>query len=98
MVRLRSGLWPAELGFERGDSEAARERARETAKARSKSQPIQAATAGSVFRNPEGDYAARLIESAGFEGCSGGGRLSFQNCMPISLLIKARRKLAILNN
>ena len=62
----------AELGFERGDSEAARERARKTAKARSKSQPIQAATAGSVFRNPEGDYAARLIESAGLKGAQVG--------------------------
>ena len=40
-------------------------------------QPIQTANAGSVFRNPHGDYAARLMDSAGLKNTSiGGARFS----------------------
>ncbi|NKB75924.1 MAG: UDP-N-acetylmuramate dehydrogenase [Gammaproteobacteria bacterium] len=40
---------------------------------RSASQPIQSANAGSVFQNPEGNFAARLIEQAGWKGEKIGG-------------------------
>jgi UDP-N-acetylmuramate dehydrogenase len=44
---------------------------------RSASQPTQQANAGSVFRNPPNDYAARLIETAGLKGeCIGGACVS----------------------
>ena len=36
-------------------------------------QPLQLPNAGSVFRNPAGDHAARLIESCGLKGLQRGG-------------------------
>ncbi len=46
-------------------------------KKRASTQPIQTANAGSVFRNPKGDYAARLLETAGLKGFAlGGARFS----------------------
>lgn len=44
---------------------------------RGASQPTQQPNAGSVFRNPANDYAARLIESCGLKGlCIGGACVS----------------------
>lgn len=40
---------------------------------RLRTQPLQLACAGSVFRNPDGDHAARLIEAAGLKGTREGG-------------------------
>jgi UDP-N-acetylmuramate dehydrogenase len=36
-------------------------------------QPLNLPNAGSVFRNPPGDHAARLIESCGLKGLARGG-------------------------
>src|SRR5437867_805577 len=36
-------------------------------------QPLQLPNAGSVFRNPPGEHAARLIESCGLKGLQRGG-------------------------
>jgi len=51
-----------------GEDFNGRARIRSLLDKRSASQPIQSANAGSVFRNPEGDFAARLIEQAGLKG------------------------------
>lgn len=40
---------------------------------RLESQPLEYPSAGSVFRNPEGDFAGRLIEEIGYKGKSIGG-------------------------
>lgn len=40
---------------------------------RLRTQPLQLACAGSVFRNPEGHFAAKLIEEAGLKGLKVGG-------------------------
>lgn len=40
---------------------------------RLRTQPLKQATAGSVFRNPPGDYAARLIQEAELKGFQIGG-------------------------
>lgn len=48
-------------------------RIRELIKTRGVSQPVQSANAGSVFKNPKNDHAARLLEQAGMKGQRIGG-------------------------
>jgi UDP-N-acetylmuramate dehydrogenase len=48
-------------------------RIRELLKTRGNSQPVQSANAGSVFKNPENNFAARLLEEAGMKGVAEGG-------------------------
>lgn len=63
----------ARFRLARGDGEAARHRIKDLLERRIASQPLQLPNAGSVFRNPRGDHAARLIEAAGLKGVSVGG-------------------------
>ncbi len=63
-----------------GDGQASRLRIRELLEKRIASQPLQLPNAGSVFRNPPDDHAARLIEAAGLKGMAvGGARVSEQH-------------------
>ena len=63
--------------FPVGESSAARARIRELLARRIATQPLSLPNAGSVFRNPEGDHAARLIETCGLKGHAiGGARVS----------------------
>jgi len=63
--------------FPAGDSRAARARIRELLAQRIATQPLSMPNAGSVFRNPPGDHAARLVESCGLKGFTiGGARVS----------------------
>lgn len=64
------GAW---LKLETGDVEAARQAIKELMEKRSATQPLQLPNAGSVFRNPPGGHAARLIENSGLKGKRIGG-------------------------
>ena len=55
-----------------GDGGVAREKIKTLLARRVKSQPLQLPNAGSVFRNPPGDHAARLIELCGLKGLARG--------------------------
>jgi UDP-N-acetylmuramate dehydrogenase len=61
------------LAFEKGDPARVRQEMRDRLVRRKKTQPIALPNAGSCFRNPEGDKAARLIEAAGAKGWREGG-------------------------
>lgn len=59
----------------RGNGSESRNRIRELLAARICSQPLGLPNAGSVFRNPPADYAARLIEACGLKGRRIGGAM-----------------------
>ena len=68
------GEWflAARLRFEKRAAEGDGE-VRELLERRRATQPIGAWSCGSVFVNPPGDHAARLIEASGLKGCASGG-------------------------
>ena len=57
----------------RGDGDASHKRIKALLQKRIAAQPLNLPNAGSVFRNPPGDHAARLIESCGLKGRRIGG-------------------------
>lgn len=64
------GEWfvAAHLRLQPGSARAGAARIRELLARRAATQPIGQPNAGSVFRNPPGDHAARLIEASGLKG------------------------------
>lgn len=68
------GAW---LRLDPGDGEISRREIKSLLERRMASQPLNLPNAGSVFRNPPGDHAARLIEACGLKGRQiGGARIS----------------------
>jgi UDP-N-acetylmuramate dehydrogenase len=69
------GEWflSAELALESGDVQAAQLEIKRLLERRAATQPTQQPSCGSVFRNPPGDHAARIIESLGLKGMRIGG-------------------------
>jgi len=58
-----------------GDRANAVRRIKEMANERIKKQPLAQPNTGSIFRNPPGDFAGRLIEAAGLKGRAIGGAM-----------------------
>jgi len=63
----------AEFQLQTGDKEKAKARRKELLLKRNQSQPVELPNAGSIFKNPPNDFAARLIEQAGLKGLTVGG-------------------------
>lgn len=61
------------LKFETGDGALGAEQIRQLLDKRAQTQPTGLPSCGSVFRNPDGDYAARLIEASNLKGFRKGG-------------------------
>lgn len=67
----------AVLDLAQGDSAAALQQIKTLLDKRAQTQPVNQPSCGSVFKNPEGGYAARLIEQSGLKGYAiGGARVS----------------------
>jgi UDP-N-acetylmuramate dehydrogenase len=56
-----------------GNAEVSQQKIKQLLATRLASQPLNLPSAGSTFRNPHGDFAARLIEASGLKGYQIGG-------------------------
>jgi UDP-N-acetylmuramate dehydrogenase len=63
----------AQLILQVGDTCVSQQKIKGLLEKRAKTQPTNQPSCGSVFKNPNGDYAARLIEHAGLKGFAIGG-------------------------
>ena len=91
------------LGLAAGDAHESAQKIKALLAQRLNSQPLNMPSAGSTFRNPAGDYAARLIEASGLKGYIVGGaqvsekhanfivNIGGANALDIELLIKHMR-------
>jgi UDP-N-acetylmuramate dehydrogenase len=78
-VKGADGEWflSALLQLPEGDTTASQQKIKGLLEKRNQSQPTNQPSCGSVFKNPTGDYAARLIEQTGLKGyCIGGACVS----------------------
>jgi UDP-N-acetylmuramate dehydrogenase len=70
---LKGGLVvEATIQLERGDGEAAKALMAKLTRERGETQPIKTKNCGSVFKNPPGDSAGRLVQAAGLKGAREG--------------------------
>lgn len=63
----------AELRLEYGDTALSQQKIKTLLERRNQTQPTNQPSCGSVFKNPPGDFAARLIEACGLKGYRIGG-------------------------
>jgi len=70
---LKGGLVvSATIQLERGDGEEAKALMARLTRERAETQPIKTKNCGSVFKNPPGDSAGRLVQAAGLKGAREG--------------------------
>ena len=62
----------ATVRLERGDGEEARQLMARLTQERNETQPIKSKNCGSVFKNPKGDSAGRLVQAGGLKGARAG--------------------------
>jgi UDP-N-acetylmuramate dehydrogenase len=62
----------ATVQLERGDGEEAKQLMAKLTRERNETQPIKTKNCGSVFKNPPGDSAGRLVQAAGLKGAREG--------------------------
>ncbi len=74
-VKGIEGEWfiSTELKLSQGEAELSQLKIKSLLEQRGLTQPTNKPTCGSVFKNPPGDYAARLIEASGLKGYVMGG-------------------------
>ncbi len=65
----------ATLALKRGDPSAIRQQISRLLVQRNAGQPVEFRSAGSIFKNPPGEYAGRLVERAGVKGSRVGGAM-----------------------
>lgn len=71
----------AVLQLEQGDREEIKKKMEDLAARRREKQPLEYPSGGSTFKRPEGYFAGKLIEDAGFRGyCVGGAQVSEKHC------------------
>jgi UDP-N-acetylmuramate dehydrogenase len=78
-VKCADGEWflSALLQLPEGDTTESQQKIKGLLEKRNQTQPTNQPSCGSVFKNPTGDYAARLIEQTGLKGyCIGGACVS----------------------
>lgn len=74
--KLKGGLVvEATIQLERGDGEEAKAMMAKLTKERNETQPIKTKNCGSVFKNPPGDSAGRLVQAAGLKGAREGNAI-----------------------
>jgi D-alanine-D-alanine ligase len=74
-VNLKNDEWflATTLKLQQGDTRESQQNIKALLAKRANSQPTNQPSCGSVFKNPEGDHAARLIEASGLKGYRIGG-------------------------
>jgi UDP-N-acetylmuramate dehydrogenase len=63
------------LRLSKGDTQVSQQHIKALLEKRNSTQPTNKPTCGSVFKNPPGDHAARLIEACGLKGFAVGGAI-----------------------